>query len=148
MVERQLNSGPTDDRVHNWKELERSYDAEANRVNIVDEDGNYINPSNPLPSKISIGDEKLTYAYEDTLFETGDSPRVLDVSTDLGRTSIDGYIVNDGTGDIKIELSNDGTNYGGQHTLQCGDKLILTGITVSKIRLTWVSDTGYRVLVI
>ena len=84
-------------------------------------------------------------AYEDTSFLTGDSPATLDVKTDLGRNGRDGYITNDGSGDIKIEISDDSTNYGGIHTLKNGEVLILTGVSVAKIRITWVSDSSYRV---
>lgn len=104
--------------------------------------------TSPFPSKISIGDEKRNVTYEDTSFVTGDSPIVLDIETDLGRTGIDGYIINDGGGDIQVELSNDGTLYGDITTLKDADVYDLQGVTVSKIRLTWVNDTAYRVNVI
>jgi len=104
--------------------------------------------TNPLPTKISVGDEKRNITYEDTSFVTGDSPIVLDIATDLSRTGIDGYIVNDGGGDIQVEVSNDGTNYGSVTTLKDADVYDLDGITISKIRLTWVADTTYRVNVI
>jgi len=99
----------------------------------------------PLPSKISVGDAKRNITYEDTSFVTGDSPVVHDVETGLGRTAIDGYIVNDGGGDILVEVSNDGTNYGSASTMKDSDVYDLQGVTISKIRLTWVADTGYRV---
>ena len=86
-------------------------------------------------------------AYEDTSFVSADSPAVLDVNTDLGNNGGGGYIINDGKGSIKIEISDDGTNYGGQHTLKNGEKLSFNGLSIDRIRLTWVSDSSYRVLV-
>jgi hypothetical protein len=89
-----------------------------------------------------------TKEYEDTSFVTGESPRVLDVLTDLGRNGHDGYIVNDGDGDIKLEISDDGTSYGGQHTIEKDEVFDLYMLDIAKIRLTWVADSSYRVLVV
>jgi len=89
-----------------------------------------------------------TKAYEDASFVTGESPRVLDVLTDLGRNGHDGYLVNDGVGDIKVELSDDGTTYGGQHTVKKDEIFDLFMLDIAKIRLTWVADCGYRGLVV
>ncbi len=86
--------------------------------------------------------------YEDTSFTSAESPRVLDVEGQLGRKAYDGYIVNDGAGDIRFEISNDGTTYGAQHTLKKDDIVNLRHRTISKIRLTWVADCGYRILVV
>ena len=88
-----------------------------------------------------------TVSYEDTSFVTGDSPIVLDVFTDLGRRGHEGQVINDGSGDIKVEVSYDGINYGGLHTLHEGDELVLENLSFKKIRLTWVSNSAYRVLV-
>ncbi len=87
-------------------------------------------------------------AYVDTSFTTGESPRVLNVESDLGRLGIDGYLVNDGDGDIMFEISKDGTTYGGQHTLKKNDAVNLRHRQISKIRLTWVADCGYRIMVV
>ncbi len=89
-----------------------------------------------------------TKAYEDTSFVTGESPRELDVQTDLGRVGHDGYIVNDGDGDIKYEISDDGTAWGDQHTLKKDEWLPLFMLEIAKIRLTWVADCGYRIMVV
>jgi len=87
-------------------------------------------------------------SYEDTSFVSGDSPAVLDVYTDLGRIGHDGYIINDGTGNFTVEVSFDGTTYGGLHTIKNGEILKLTGLTVRKIRITHVADSSYRVFVV
>jgi len=89
-----------------------------------------------------------TKEYEDTSFVTGESPRVLEVLTDLGRNGHDGYIVNDGAGDIKVEVSDDGTTYGGQHTLKKDEWIDFFMLDIAEIRLTWVADCGYRCMVV
>lgn len=87
-------------------------------------------------------------SYEDTSFVTGDSPVALAVNTDLERNGRNGYVVNDGPGNFTVEISDDGTNYGGVHTIKSGEVLSLEGIDVNKIRITWVSNSAYRVFVI
>jgi len=86
-------------------------------------------------------------SYEDLNFVTGNSPAVLNIFVDLGRFGHEGYLINDGPGDIKLEISTDGTTYGGQHTIKQGEQLVLDNLKISKIRLTWITDTAYRVFV-
>lgn len=86
-------------------------------------------------------------SYEDTDFASGDSPSVLDVEGDLGVRGYKGYFTNDGPGDIKVEISNDGTTYGGQHTLHGGEVLTLDDLNISRIRLVYVEPAEYRALV-
>ena len=88
-----------------------------------------------------------TVSYEDTSFVSGDSPAILNVFSDLGRLGEGGYITNDGTGTFTVEISDDGTSYGGVHTVKNGETMTLDGLFVNKIRLTWVSDSSYRVLI-
>lgn len=88
-----------------------------------------------------------TVSYEDANFASGDSPAVLAVQADLGRPGYKGYFDNIGPGDILVEISNDGTNYGGQHTLRGGDVLELDDLNIVKIRLTYVDPTEYRALI-
>ena len=87
----------------------------------------------------------LSVSYEDTSFVTGESPAVHDVNTDLGGNGRDGYVVCDGAGDITVEISNDGTNYGGSHTLKKDETLHLEGLNIDKIRITWIADSSYRI---
>ena len=87
-------------------------------------------------------------SYEDTSFVTGDSPAVLDVNTDLGRNGKDGYMINDGAGNILVEFSNNGTTYGGQHTTKSGEILSVTDLDIDRIRLTWVTNSSYRIFVV
>lgn len=86
-------------------------------------------------------------SYEDTDFTSADDGSVLDVQTDLGRRGHKGYFVNDGPGEIKLEINYNGDGYGGQHTLRGGDTLSLDDLNISKIRLTHVDDTEYRCMI-
>jgi hypothetical protein len=88
-----------------------------------------------------------TVSYEDPSFVSGDSPVICDVLTDLGRIGHKGYLVNSGPGGIKVEISTNGTNYGGQHTIKEGETFTLNDLSIKKIRLTWDSNTEYRILV-
>ena len=87
-------------------------------------------------------------SYEDTSFVSGDSPAALDIYTDLGRIGHDGYVINDGTGNFTVEISFNGTTYGGLHTIKNGEILKLTGLTIKKIRIIWVTNSSYRVFVV
>lgn len=111
---------------------------------------NSIGKISEITSPVSTTSEKVNSAinpYEDTSFIAGDSPRVLDVYTDLGnKASTKGYIIIDGAGDLLIEISHNGTSYNPQQTLKTGDGLDLTGITIKKLRLTHSGvDTAYRI---
>lgn len=86
------------------------------------------------------------YATDDTSFQVGDSPIVLDVKTNLGRTAIDGYIYCDGTGDILVGLSFDGVNYKNDIRLKSGNQFPLKSLAISKIKITHSgTDSSYRV---
>ena len=86
-----------------------------------------------------------TVSYEDTNFTSGESPAVLDVFTDLGRIGLKGYFINDGPGDLTIEISSNGSTYGGLHTLHGSEQMDLSDLNVKKIRITFVDPTEYRV---
>lgn len=87
-------------------------------------------------------------SYEDTSFVVGESPRTLDINTDLGKNGRAGYIAIDGPGDITIEISDDGASWGDPFTLKSQDSFDLTRLDVDSIRLTHVADTAYRIVVI
>lgn len=97
--------------------------------------------------RVSTSVDGTTVSYEDSSFVTGDSPVVLDVFTDIGRAGHEGYLINDGPGDMKVEISANGTSYGGLHVLRGGEVFILENLTIRKIRLTWQEDCAYRALV-
>lgn len=92
--------------------------------------------------------EGRTFSYEDDSFVTGESPRILDVNADLGRNAHDGYIMNDGPGKLKAQFSDDGVDFGGIHTIKSGEAQGLGKLDVDLIKLTWVADTAYRILVV
>lgn len=88
------------------------------------------------------------FSSEDSSFVTGDSPVTLDVRATLGRNSVDGYIVNDGAGNFTVTLSEDGTNYGQNITMKEGEVLSLKSMSINKVKITWVSDSSYRVFLV
>jgi hypothetical protein len=87
-----------------------------------------------------------TVSYENEDFTVADTASVLDFFADLGRFAHEGYFTNDGPGDIKIELSFDGSVYGGMHTLRGGDSVSFQNLSISRARLTHVDDCGFRCL--
>lgn len=92
--------------------------------------------------------EGRTASFEDSSFVTGDSPATHDVNAALSRNGHDGYIHNSGSGDLQYSISDNGTNYGGTHTLKAGAKAKLTGLDIDTIKITWVADTEYYIAVV
>lgn len=89
------------------------------------------------------------YWHEDPSFTTGESPLILDVETDLGRIANEGSIINPGPGNVQVELSSDDTpTWGDPITLKSGRGLDLSGLAVSQIRLTWISDTELQIFAV
>ena len=91
------------------------------------------------------GDNK---SYKDTSFVVGDSPATHDFYGDIGRCSVDGWIVCDGDGDISVDVSRDGISYGDSMTMKSGEIIDLLRWKVNKIRVTWVADSAYRIVLI
>ena len=101
---------------------------------------------NRQETQISFG---RTATYEDASFTAAESPVTLDANTDLERNGHDGYIICDGTGDILFEVSDNGTDFGGQHTLKKNEIFSLTGLDIDSIKITHSgTDSAYRVMVI
>jgi len=86
--------------------------------------------------------------FEDTSFVTGDSPVTLDLNTALGRNATQGYIINDGAGNFTVSFSTDGIAFGDAITMKKNEILEFEKISVDSIKITWVSDSAYRVSVI
>ena len=87
-------------------------------------------------------------SYEDTNFVTGSSPATHNFNNDTGRNSVDGWIVCDGDGDIQVDISRDGISYGNKMTMKSGEIIDLLRWKVNKIRVTWVSDSAYRIVLL
>lgn len=85
------------------------------------------------------------FSVYDTGFVTGDSPVTHDINTNLGRNGTSGYISNDGAGSFIVNLSSDGTTFGDDILFKVGDTLDLEDLSISKVKITWVSDSSYRV---
>lgn len=92
--------------------------------------------------------------YENTL-TAGVSPLDLDIETDMGRTGVSGYVINDGnssaptTGTFTVTIFRTGILSGEAFTLKPEEILELDHLKVSKIRLTHGgTDSDYRINVI
>ncbi len=83
--------------------------------------------------------------YEDASFATGDSPQTHDFNSDASRNAVDGYIICDGPGNIQVDISRDGISYGAKWTMKKGERVNLQHFNIDKIRITWVSDSAYRI---
>jgi hypothetical protein len=93
----------------------------------------------------------VNFVNEDTL-TAGNSPITLAVSNGLAQTGNAarnagrGYLANDGTGDILVSVSVDGTNFWTDFTVKANEKLDLTGAEVNLLRLTHTgTDADFRV---
>lgn len=90
------------------------------------------------------------FGSEDTNFQSGDSPVVLDVAGSLGVPLVDGWLKNlphASKGDVLVEFSMDGSTYGDQFTMKYLETIPLRGFKIKKIRLTHSgTDAGYRLL--
>lgn len=87
----------------------------------------------------------LNKTYEDTSFVTGDSPQTHDFNADTGRNAVDGYIICDGPGEIQVDISRNGIDFGDKFTIKKGERVNLIHYDIDKIRVTWVSNSAYRV---
>ena len=112
-----------------------------------DNEFRHVSDADPLPTRgaqLSV----LIRTYEDTNFVTADSPATLDVNTDLGRDGRETQITNDGPGNISVEVSNDGVSFSTILTLLAGERFAVSDLRIDTIRLTWITDSAYRVVVL
>ena len=86
--------------------------------------------------------------FKDTSFIEADSPVTLDVNTALSRNATKFTVINDGNGDFTVSISNDGSVFGDEHTMKNGEVYSLDNISIDSIRITWIADSAYRVVVI
>jgi len=84
--------------------------------------------------------------FEDTSFVGGDSPAVLDVNAALGRNATEFTVLNDGSGEFTVALSNDGVSFGNEHLVKDGGTFAIDRISIDSIRLTHVTNASYRVI--
>lgn len=109
---------------------------------LIDSDGNEI----VIGFNNGINDTPIF--FEDTNFVSGDSPAVLDINQALGRNGTRGTIINDGDGDFTVSFSNNGNVWGDEIRIETQEQIDFEGISVDSLRITHVSDSSYRVLVI
>lgn len=92
--------------------------------------------------------DKNHKVYSDSDFTTGESPRILDVVTDLGRNAGGGEIANLLGGDLLVEIETNEGDWGDQFTVAAREIFNLDKfLVIRRIRLTWVSNTSYRITV-
>lgn len=112
----------------------------------VDGAASDVNAANPMPSQ-EISRDVRYRTYEDTSFVVGDSPITLNFFSDEGRLGTEFNIVCDGAGSILVEVSYDGAAYSTQRTVKAGESFGLDNITVHSVRITYVADSAYRLVV-
>ena len=88
-------------------------------------------------------------SYENSNFVSGDSPAIYDINTDLGHNARDGNIICDGSGNIIINISHNGVDYGDDIPMKKNEKINLKPLNVNKIKITHSgTDSAYRILVV
>jgi len=88
--------------------------------------------------------------YSDTDFTAGDSPATLEILEDMGRPGTAGFLVNDGSADIQVEIEDAaGNGYGEAFNLAGGEALDFEPKTdlIKRIKLTHIADSAYRCVV-
>lgn len=86
--------------------------------------------------------------FEDTSFVVGDSPATLDCNAALGRNATQFSVQNDGAGNFTVATSNDGAVFGDEKTMKGGEVYGIDNISIDSIRITFVSNSAYRVVVV
>lgn len=86
--------------------------------------------------------------FEDTSFVTGDSPATLDANNALARNATEFSVQNDGPGDFTVSVSIDGELFGQEKTVKSGEVYAIDNISVNSLRITWITNSAYRVTVL
>jgi len=136
------------DSVVDLHNLEHDRPALAKKVLLVSSDGNVIEPRNPLSIVIDPVADANPQTFEDTSFVLGDSPAILDCNAALGRNATQFTLINDGAGSFTVATSNDGISFGDENTVKNGEIYSLENLSIDSIRITHVTDSSYRVVVI
>lgn len=87
-----------------------------------------------------------TFSRFDTSFSLIDSPVTLDANTTLGQNSIDGFIINNGTGRLTYQISKDGAAFDDSINLEPHMGHSLRDLDIDSIKITWVTDTSYELV--
>jgi len=90
-------------------------------------------------------------SYENAAFVVGQSPVLIDFNADAGRNSKEGWITCDGiagVGNIQVAFSRDGITFGDNWTMQPGEGTNLANFDIDTLRITWVANSAYRVVLI
>lgn len=91
----------------------------------------------------------LNKTYENTSFDSGDSPETCSFHADTGRNAVDGWIQCDGPGNIQVDYSMDGLLYGDKFTVKKNESVDLLRMNINKLRITHTGeDSAYRVFLI
>jgi len=85
----------------------------------------------------------LCTSFEDTDFTV---TITLDVNVALGRDARSLTVSCDGPGSFTVAVSNDGVSYSPEKTMKSGEDFGLDGLRVDSVRLTYVTDSAYRVV--
>lgn len=89
--------------------------------------------------------KRTPLSKEDTSFVTADSPAILDVNAAFGKNGRAFEVINDGVGSFTVSISNDGSTFGNEVTVKQQESYALENISVDKIRITWISNSAYRI---
>jgi len=90
-------------------------------------------------------------SYENAAFVVGQSPVLIDFNADAGRNAKQGWITCDGiagVGNIQVAFSRDGITFGDNWTMQPGEGTNLESFDIDTLRITYVADSAYRVVLI
>lgn len=129
MPQRVRITGKSDVRYSN-----EAIDAQVDRL------GNLMTREGALPG--------LNETYEG-IVTVGNSPVTCDFNNDSGRNAMEGWIINDGDGDIQVDYSRDGISFGDKFTVKKGESVDLLRLDIDKLRITRVSaDASYRVFLV
>lgn len=85
-------------------------------------------------------------AYEGVLTTGADVLCNFKVDAAPSRNAHYGYLINDGPGDLQVYWSYNGIDFGGIHTVKQGEQISFDGFAVNQLKLRWVTDTAYRIL--
>lgn len=80
-----------------------------------------------------------------TSFATGDSPEVIDFISEIGKPASNGYLINDGSGDISIAMRRGQAAFGDEIILSANERFDFKGRDIEHLRITWVTNSSYRI---